>query len=93
MAVVGIEELSKQYAKKNGVSVKEAKTAIYAVIDAIESSVITGGVLQIINHFTLTKYSREAFTMPDKKGGRREVPKQNYLRFKIGKGLKKRINS
>ena len=93
MAVFGIQDLAKQYAKKNDVSVEEAKKTIYAVIDAIESSVITGGVLQIINHFTLTKYSRDAFTMPDKKGGRRHVPKQNYLRFKIGKGLKKRINS
>lgn len=93
MAVFGIQDLAKQYAKKNDVSVKEAKKTIYAVIDAIESSVITGGVLQIINHFTLTKYSRDAFTMPDKKGGHRNVPKQNYLRFKIGKGLKKRINS
>lgn len=93
MAVFGIQDLAKQYAKKNDVSVEEAKKTIYAVIDAIESSVITGGVLQIINHFTLTKYSRDAFTMPDKNGGRRNVPKQNYLRFKIGKGLKKRINS
>ena len=91
--ISGIENLARDYSKKHGCSISEAKDLMRKALDVVTDAIAEGGVAYIGN-FTIECVQRK------ERIGRNPATKEEYtipstigLRIRCGKLLKNRLNS
>lgn len=90
---VGIQEISKSYAQKHGISYVQAHKIVSDVLDEVVDAIYDFGGVQFVNKFTLEVKTKNAYkgNVPWSEEGSIDIPKSAYLKARTGKALKRAI--
>ena len=86
-------ELVALVAEKSGLTMKDAETAVTAVLDTVVEAVTNGEKVQIVGFGTFEQRQRNARTGCDPRPGNTiEIPASKVPAFKAGKAFKDAVN-
>ncbi|WP_330544640.1 HU family DNA-binding protein (plasmid) [Aeromonas hydrophila] len=87
------QELVNKIAESADISIKDAKAALDAMIEAITGSLVNGGEVSLVGFGTFNINNRAARTGRNPQtGATLEIPACRVPSFKPGKALKDRVN-
>lgn len=92
VVALGLGELVAEVADKAGLTRKEAKAAIEAVVSGIQASLVQGGRVRISGLGVFTVAERKARRGRNLRTGQEiEIPARRVVKFKASKGLGAKI--